>query len=394
MPTDAKPTAPNDRESSSSGDRSGASASASPEDHPGSPEDPSLTPITAAICAFNAEEDIADCLRALLSMEPAPDEVIVVDNASTDRTTTIVREEFPQVQLIQMPSNDGPCPPRNRGLEAAGNPLVFQLDQDVIVRPDTLRLLLEERARTPEAAVIFPRAMDAGREGIVHYDGGSFHYAGVMALRHFFRPVEECTNEVEDVDAFISLAALVDRDKLALVGGYDPAFFILFEDHDLSYRLRLAGYRIRAVPQAVVDHRAGTEGISFRGGHRYPARRLFLHSRNRWMAVLKSYRGRTLFFALPGVLLLGVAYVFFAWRQGALLDYVKAKSSLIRMLPKILEERKRIAKFRKLRDKDLLGAPDLTFSPRIERGKSGSILERGLTVTLRIYWWLVRPLVG
>lgn len=351
-------------------------------------------PITAAICAFNAEEDIADCLHALVSMDHPPAEVIVVDNASTDRTAAIVRERFPQVRLISMPSNDGPCPPRNRGLAEAQHPLVLQLDQDVIVRPDTLNLLLQERTRTPDAAVIFPRAMDAGKEGIVHYDGGSFHYAGVMALRHFFQPASECTREIEDVDAFISLAALVDREKVFAVGGYDPAFFILFEDHDLSYRLRLAGYRIRAVPDAVVDHRAGTEGISFRGGHRYPARRLFLHSRNRWMAVLKSYRLRTLVLTLPGILLLGVAYVFFAWRQGALRDYVRAKSSLIRLIPKIREERKKIAAFRKLRDKDLLGAPDLTFSPRIERGRSGSLLERGLTFTLRVYWWLVRPWVG
>ena len=124
------------------------------------------------------------------------------------------------------------------------------------------------------------------------------------------------------------------------------------------------------------------------------ARRLWLHSRNRWIVLLKCYRWRTILVALPGVLLLGVAYVAFAIREGALREYVGAKSSLIRSLPHVLRERRRIAAIRRLRDRDLLAAPDLTFSPRIERTGSSSLLERGLSVVLRAWWYLARPFAG
>lgn len=340
---------------------------------------------------YNAEHDVRDCLRSLYAQEGvAIDEVIVVDNASTDQTAQIVEREFPEVRLIRLLENAGPCPARNRGLDEARNRLVFQVDCDVVARIDCAALLYADLAAAEDVAVAAPRALDAIHPDLVHYDGGSFHYAGVMALRHFYRPAADCTTASADVDAFISLAALVDRDKLQRVGGYDPAFFILFEDHDLSYRLRLAGYRIRSVPAALVDHRSGTAGISFRGGHNYPARRLFLHSRNRWMLVLKCYRARTVVLALPGVLLLGAVYVLFAATQGALGDYVRAKSSLFAHWPHIRAERRRVAALRRVRDRDLLGSPDLTFSPRIERGRIGAAVEQGLSAVLRGYWWLVR----
>lgn len=351
--------------------------------------------ISVAVTTFNAATDIADCLRALSRIEGVEiDEILVVDNASTDDTCAIVAREFAAVRVVRLSENKGPCPARNVGLREARNRWVFQVDSDVIVAPDCVsKLLVEIRAAT-DIAVASPRAVDAANRDVVHYDGGSFHYAGVMALRHFFKARAECKNVTEDVDAFISLAALVDRDALLRVGGYDETFFILFEDHDLSYRLRIAGYRIRSVFDALVDHRSGTAGISFRGGSRYPARRLWLHSRNRWLVVLKCYRWRTVIVTLPGVLLLGVAYVFFAWRQGALADYVEAKSSLIRSWPHVKAERRRIAGFRKLADRDLLGSPPLTFSPRIERGASAPFFERALSFALRMWWAIARHLSG
>lgn len=353
-----------------------------------------VVPVSVSIVSYNGRDDLRDCLRSLYQPGQFPfAEILVVDNASTDGTSEMVAAEFPRVRVIRMPTNDGPCPARNVGLSEARHDLVFQLDQDVLVRNGCVERLLLEFEREQDVAVAAPRALDAARPDVVHYDGGSFHYAGVMALRHFFVPLDRCTHEAADVDAFISLAALVDRVKLRAVGGYDAAFFILFEDHDLSYRLRLAGWRIRALPDALVDHRAGTAGISFRGGPSYPARRLFLHSRNRWRVVLKNYRKRTLVLALPGLLLLGLAYVVFALREGALGEYVKAKSSLIAQFPEIRAQRKAIAKFRKQGDRRLLGAPDLTFSPRIDRGKTGSFGERVLSGLLRAWWacvsWLV-----
>lgn len=352
-------------------------------------------PISAAVTTFNGEDDLEDCLLSLFAQEGIEfDEVIVVDNASTDGTAAMVEQRFPDVRLVRLEKNEGPCPARNVALDESRNRLLFQVDHDVVVRPDCVMKLLAQMEGRDDVAIVSPRSLDAAHPDLVHYDGGSYHYAGVMALRHFFRPLADCCQEVEDVDAFISLAALMDREKVVQTGGYDKEFFILFEDHDLSYRIRLLGYRIVSVWDAIVDHRSGTEGISFRGGPVYPARRLFLHSRNRWMVVLKCYRLRTMLLAMPGILLLGMAYVFFAWTQGALLEYVRAKSSLIRLLPHIREKRRAIAGLRRLRDSDLLGAPDLTFSPRIERGQAGTLAERLLSGMLRLYWKLIRPFVG
>ena len=68
------------------------------------------------------------------------------------------------------------------------------------------------------------------------------------------------------VDCAVAVALLLDRDAVFAAGGYDESFFILFEDLDLSFRLRALGHRILSVEDAIVLHKGGTPGISFREG--------------------------------------------------------------------------------------------------------------------------------
>ena len=121
----------------------------------------------------------------------------------------------------------------------------------------------------------------------------------------------------------IAMALLLRREVVLEAGGYHADYFILFEDHDLSYRLRSSGHRIRLVPAALVYHREGTAGISYREGSAYPGRRALLHSRNRWMLLLRNHSLAALILGSPGVLLYEAAWVAFATLKGNLGDYLR-----------------------------------------------------------------------
>jgi len=99
-------------------------------------------PVTVCVTNYNGAESLAWCLDAVLALDPAPAEILLVDNASTDRSLLLVREKYPSVRIVVLPENRGPCPARNAGLEKASHPLVFQIDNDVAPRPDCLALLL------------------------------------------------------------------------------------------------------------------------------------------------------------------------------------------------------------------------------------------------------------
>jgi GT2 family glycosyltransferase len=351
-------------------------------------------PITATVVNYNGVNAIEACLHSLQNLEPPPNEIIVVDDASQDGSRELVQERFPSVKLVPLPENLGPCVARNRGLMEARTRLVFQVDGDVIVAKDAVFELERALRERPLTVLAQPRVLFDSDRSRIHYDGAFFHFVGVMTLRHFYARVEDADSEVLEVDAAISAALLVDREEVLSVGGYDPTFFILYEDHDLSYRLRLRGKRIIIVPSAVVYHKEGTAGLSYRKGPRYPSRRIQLQNRNRWIVLYKNHSTSTLLLSLPAVILFELVWFFFALRQRAALSYFRGKGEALLLLPKLRAARKDIQKSRRVPDRELLCARPLTFTPLIERGPVGRFFERLLNACLRGWWALVRRFVG
>jgi GT2 family glycosyltransferase len=350
-------------------------------------------PVTVAVTNFNGAAFIDDCLAAVAELEGDVVEVIVVDNASTDDSTARIRRHD-GIRLVELETNAGPCPARNRALELAGTEWVLQIDSDVIVRPGTLVDLWPQTAEERVVAVQ-PRAVLAHDPSVVHYEGGRMHYVGIMCLDRLLVQDTGIPAQPEDVDAVISMALLLRRAPVLEIGGYDEAFFILFEDHDLSYRLRARGWRLRRVPAATVLHREGTRGISYRpGAPDYPARRAYLHARNRPYLVLKNYSLSALVLSFPGRCVYALAWLVFAARQGVLGPYLRGRLDLLRLLPRALARRGDMARSRRLGDAELLVAEDLTVSPVVPRRHLEARLERTLSRVLRAWWrsvrWLVR----
>jgi GT2 family glycosyltransferase len=348
-----------------------------------------VDPISVVVCNYQGAEHLPPCLEAIAAQTLAPDEVLLVDNASTDGSREVVREHFPDVRVIEMQANRGPCPARNRGLREARNRLVLLVDNDAVLAPDALEKLVA--AMRPGVALVQPRSVFAAEPERVHYDGGAFHYAGLFSLRNFGRPLAEAVGSgVVEVDGAVSVVLLADRGPLLDAGGFDETFFILFEDLDLSYRLRLAGHTILSVEDALVQHRAGTAGTSYREQERYPARRAFLHSRNRWLYLVKCYRLRTLLLALPALLVYELVWLLFTLRSGHLLRYLHGKLAFLHALPGTLVQRRAVQRSRKRPDRELLVGGPLTVNPQLEDSAAVRALDRLLSG----WWRLVRGLAG
>lgn len=354
-----------------------------------------LGPISAVVCNYNGVEHLPPCLSALRMQTRKLDELLVVDNASTDASRELVQRDFREAQVIALERNDGPCPARNLGLERARNRWVLLVDNDAVLTPDALAKLERALLERPDAVLAQPRSVFAHDPSRVHYDGGALHYVGLFSLRNFFTPLGEARGSgVIEVDGAVSVALLVDRDAVLAAGAFDPAFFILFEDLDLSLRLRARGHTLLSVEDALVHHRGGTAGISFRGKVDYPRRRAFLHSRNRWLYVAKNYTARTLFFIAPALCLYEVVWAAFTLRAGTFTAYLAGKWAFARSLPSTLRARRANLHARVLRDRDLLVGGPLTIAPQLQQSGVAKRLLGGLDTLLAAWWKLVRPLCG
>jgi GT2 family glycosyltransferase len=350
--------------------------------------------VSVVICNYNGEEHLPACLEALARMRGEVLEVLLVDNESTDRSLEIVARDYPHVRVISTGFNAGPCIARNVGMREARGEFVLALDNDAVVGEETLEALMAAQVET-SAVIVQPRSVFDHEPDRVHYDGGGLHYVGLVQLRNFYVPLAEAQGTgVLDVDCCISMCLLLDREKVLDIGGYDERYFILFEDYDLSYRLRSRGERIISVESTIVRHRAGTPGISFREGPRYPGTRVFFHARNRWVFLFKNHQLRTLIVTAPGWLMYEFVGLCFATLSGHLWSWMRGKAAAVKMIGGLGSDRARVQSARTLCDGDLLVGGDLTVTPAVAAKPLKRMLLTLVNWKLKLVWWLTRPLLA
>jgi hypothetical protein len=342
-----------------------------------------LPVLTAVVVNWNGRHHLERSMPALLAQQPPPDEVIVVDNHSDDDSREYLAERFPRVSVIDTGGNLGPARARNAGVDAARHERVLLLDNDVVLTPGALQRLVATLEDHPDAALVQARSVCADRQEVVHYDAADVHFLGLLLLRNWYVPLAAARDPRGPTGGFVALCVLIDKAAYRRAGGFLGELFLGFEDTELAVRLRRLGYTLWCEPRAVVLHFEGTAGLSRRGpGARYPARRVYLHSRNRGLVLLSCLRWRTLLLTLPSQLLYGALYFAFALGQGHVLAWWRGKLDQVALLPAAFARRRslrsalRAAGVRGVPDRELLLAGRLTLNPGLtERGFWGSVLS-------------------
>ncbi|MCC6406054.1 MAG: glycosyltransferase family 2 protein [Planctomycetes bacterium] len=358
------------------------------------PADP-FARITAVVVNYNGAEHLPPCLEGLALQGPRIDRVLVVDNASTDGSPALVAQRFPAATVIELGENRGPCPARNAGLRAASTEWVLLVDNDAVLTEGVLEKLIVAARSRPDVALVQPRSVFATEATRVHYDGGELHYVGLFALRNFYVPLAEARGVgTLEVGGAVSVALLVRRELVLALGGFDERYFILFEDLDLSFRLRAAGHAILSVEDALVLHRGGTPGISFRKAASYPRSRAFFHSRNRWYFLDANYRRRTLALAAPGLLLYELVWLAFCLKDRTLGGWLEGKVAFLKDGAGRRAARERTRAVRRVGDRELLVGGPLTIAPQLSRRGFAAAVLQFLDGALALWWKLVRPWIG
>ena len=235
-----------------------------------------------AIVSWNTRDELR---RALASVRRHGGDrrVVVVDNASTDGSPDMVREEFPEVELVAESENLGFAAGANRAFQAAGDADILLLNADVELTPGAVERLESALDEHPRAAAIGPR--------LVNEDGSTQHSAyrfptlevaawlnsGLWRLRseswQAARLLETSPQPARPapVDWVIGAALAVRRTALAEVGGLEESFFMYAEDLEWCHRAAKAGWQIWYEPAAAVLHLGNRSGAQAFGAGRTAA---------------------------------------------------------------------------------------------------------------------------
>jgi GT2 family glycosyltransferase len=298
--------------------------------------------VSVIIVNWNGEPFLDRCLTALMAQTVQPNEIIVVDNASSDRSIEIVWR-FPFVRLIALDQNTGFAHGNNLAIEAASeeSEWIALINPDAFAEPSWLETLLLAADSNPEYDVFGSKLINAIDPTKLDGAGDAYHVSGlVWRMGHGSLIPTSAESEIE-VFSPCAAAALYRRTALHELGGFDEDYFCYVEDVDLGFRLRLAGHRCLYVPQSVVYHiGSGTTGgqhsdFSIYHGHR-----------NLVWTFVKNMPGILFWLMLPLHLSLNLVSVIWFLLLGRGKVILQAKRDAVFGLPKMWRKRQLIQKTR------------------------------------------------
>lgn len=306
--------------------------------------------VSIIILTYNNAEDIKGCLTSIFNQTYRDYEVIVVDNASADATTRIIKDEFPKVKLIETKRNLGYATGNNIGVRSAHGQYIAVLNPDTEVDEQWLSELVGPMELNPRIGISTPKILMFGTRDSVNSCGNMAHFTGL----HFCRGLDFPSNayyEPEYVPAVSGCSFLMRRSLFDKLGGFDDDFFLYLEDDDLSWRTRFSGYHLLYVPTSIVFHKYKLTIASWK---------YFYLERNRYLILLKHLSLRFIILMLPALLLTEIVTLGHATLSGRnhLKSKVRAYRWILHNRGHIRGKRREIRKNLRVGEREFVGLLD------------------------------------
>lgn len=272
--------------------------------------------VSIVIPNYNGKHFLEDCLKSVFAQNIENQEVIVVDNGSTDGSLEYL-ETFPGVRVIGLDKNYGFCRAVNEGIKAAKSEYVILLNNDTEVDKNFSSELLKAM-RSDERIFSCSSKMIQFHDRERMDDAGDYYCALGWAFGRGKGGLVKDYGESADVFAACAGAAIYRKKMLESLGYFDEDHFAYLEDIDIGYRARIHGFRNVYAPKAIVYHvGSGSSGSA------HNAFKVKLSSRNNVYLAYKNMPFLQIILNSP-FLLLGhaVKWLFFL-KKGLGKEYVK-----------------------------------------------------------------------
>lgn len=303
--------------------------------------------VSVVVLNYNGRRWLHGCLGALRSQRGAPPfEIVLVDNASTDGSVEEVRRTAPEVRIVETGANLGFAEGNNVGARhAAGEWLAF-LNNDTEADRDWLARLWTAAQTQPEYALFTSRLVFLDDPSIVDSAGDGYLRAG-GAFKHGHGGAASDAAASREVFGACGGAFMIRRGTFLSLGGFDPRFFMVHEDVDLSYRARLRGLRCWYAADAVVRH-AGSGSL----GAVSPSA-VFYGQRNLEWTWLKNTPADLLRSTALSHVVYSIAGVVHYLRAGRGAAALRGKWAALRELRSVLRDRQQVQRARTVDTADL-----------------------------------------
>lgn len=239
------------------------------------------------IVNFNQINHTLECINSLLSAEAKLNQIIVVDNASSDNSVAVLKERYDSsLTILELSENRGYPFGLNQGIPKAlekGAEWLLLMNNDVVVDENFLVELQKATKHNPEAKLIGPSILYYDHPEIIWYIGYKLIPGTLIGIRSFRgRKYNNKILKYIDIDVMHGCTMMVNKEVFTRIGFFDDSNLIYGDDADFSLRARVAGFKMIAATRAKMWHK-----ISLTMGKEKPRTR-YLRTRNT-IAFYKKY---------------------------------------------------------------------------------------------------------
>jgi len=281
--------------------------------------------VAVIIVTWNGISYLRECLPAVLAQDYPRFEVVVVDNGSTDGSVEWIREHCPEVHVLQNPTNFGFSLANNQGIRSTDSDYVVTLNNDAIPEMGWLQSLVDAVETTSDVGMIASQICFYDRPNLLDSAGIEVDVLGVAWNRRLGKAVADDPTDCEEVFGPSAAAALYRREMLEEIGLFDECYFAYYEDVELAWRARRAGWRCLYAPRAHVLH------VHSATGSRVSGFKAYYLGRNKWLTLFRHYPFKRLWIWVPALVLFDLLSLFSSALKGQMLASLRGRIAAWRM---------------------------------------------------------------
>lgn len=301
--------------------------------------------VSIVVLNWNGKHLLKPCFAALDKLMYSNLEIIVVDNGSTDGSVRFIKKNHPDYVLVENDKNYGFSGGVNAGIKVAKGDFIALLNNDAYPDPDWVEKILTAFDKDNRIGIVSPKMLKTRKEGdkyLIDSTGDFMSKWGATFPRGRDLIDKGQFDNPGEIFSACAGAATYKKEVFETIGLFDEDFFAYYEDVDISFRARLAGFKVYYEPSAIVYHQVG--GSNNKRSHftRYMSIKNmgYLYYKNMpWPLVIKY---------LPKFWFSQFYMLLAAIPAGALWEAIKANLELLIKLPKMFVKRHNIQKNRKV----------------------------------------------
>ena len=292
--------------------------------------------LSVIIPNWNGAHHLRECVESLVAQVVPTLEIIVVDNASTDNSLSLLAE-YPRVKVFPQKSNLGFTGACNIGLRAAKGDILALLNNDTTVDTAWSKAIVTAFENHPVIGIVASKMLLYDQRDTFHTAGDYITNDGLAHNRGVWQKDTGQYDHKAYIFSACGGSAIYRREMLNAVGLLDEDFFFSFEDVDLAWRACLLGWRCLYIPQAVVYHKLKASG----GG----TTASYYDGRNRIYTLVKNYPHDL--WKLYGREVIGAQWQMFLealrlWRGAAARATIRGMAAGLFGMPKMFKKRRQI----------------------------------------------------